>query len=477
MRRGRARTGFASLRALAASVQRDRYVDLLRALAIAAVVLGHWLVTVISYDQRGRPVGRSALEDLTWAHPVTWLVQVMPVFFLVGGYANAASLRSMWQRGGDSVDWLQGRSSRLLRPTSTLVLVLVAAAVAARWFGVPPAQVRMVVWFCTIPLWFLAAYLAVVLLAPVTYALHRRFGVAVPLVLVVAVAAGDLARLTDHDALATGSFLSGWLAMHQTGYAWRDRCAGPQPPGPHRPDASAASPRRFARMWLPATRRGALALLAGGLAALVGLTLLGPYPVSMINVPGERLHNMSPPSLALLSLATAQLGLILALADPARRWLARPRPWLVVIAINSVVLTIFLWHVAAAALLIGSLDALGVLPTPAVGSVAWLLWRLPWLLMLVVVLALLVAIFGRVEWRGAGRTRRPPRAVARALARPVPRTGLTVAGFVAVIGGLLANSTAPKDAPVPLGIPAVALVGYLAGAALLRLLRAVASAR
>lgn len=474
---GRVRAGVASLRALAAAIQHDRYVDLLRALAITAVVLGHWLVTVISYDQRGRPVGRSALEDLTWAHPVTWLVQVMPVFFLVGGYANAASLRSTWGRGGDSIDWLQSRSGRLLRPTSTLVLVLAAAAVVARWFGVPPTQVRMVVWFCTIPLWFLAAYLAVVLLAPVTYALHRRFGVAVPLVLVGGVAAGDLARLAGHDALASGSFLFGWLAMHQAGYAWRDRCAGPQPPGPPRRNASTASPRRVARMWLPATRRGALALFAAGLAVLLVLTLVGPYPISMINVPGERLHNMSPPSLALLSLATAQLGLILALADPARRWLTRQRPWLVVIAINSVVLTIFLWHVAAAALLIGLLDALGLLPTPAVGSVAWLLWRLPWLLLLVVVLAPLVAVFGRVEWRGAGRTRRPPRVVARVLARPVPRTGLTVVAFVAVIGGLLGNSTASSDVPAPLGIPTMALVGYLAGAALLRMLRAVGSAR
>lgn len=58
------------------------------------MALGHWLVTVISYDQRGRPVGHSALEDLAWARPATWLVQVMPIFFLVGGYANAASLRS-----------------------------------------------------------------------------------------------------------------------------------------------------------------------------------------------------------------------------------------------------------------------------------------------------------------------------------------------------------------------------------------------
>src|SRR5688500_18590498 len=175
----------------AAPARRDRYVDLLRAVAITAVVIGHWLVTVISYDPQGRLTGRSALVDLPWAQPATWLVQVMPVFFLVGGYANAASLRSVWRRGGDAVDWLQDRSGRLVRPPTLLVLALAVAALAARWLGADASQVRVVVWFCTIPLWFLAAYLAVVVLTPVTYALHRRYGVAVPLLLVALVAAGD----------------------------------------------------------------------------------------------------------------------------------------------------------------------------------------------------------------------------------------------------------------------------------------------
>lgn len=440
---------------------RDRYVDLLRAGAIVAVVAGHWLVTVISYDPQGRLTGRSALGELSWARPVTWLVQVLPIFFLVGGYANAASLRSRWRRGGDSVGWLADRSGRLVRPTTVLVLLLTVAATVASARGADPALVRTVIWFATVPLWFLAAYLAVVLLAPVSYALHRRYGLVVPAVLVALVAAGDAARLAGRETLATGSFLFGWLAIHQLGYAWRDRCAAPgaTPPGVNR----------------LISRPGALALLLGGMVALLAGTLLGPYPISMINVPGERLHNMSPPSLALLSLAAAQFGLILLLAEPARRWLRRARVWQAVVGINAVILTIFLWHVTAAILLIGALDALGWLPTPAVGSAGWLFWRIPWLLMLTVVLAGLVAVFGRVEWRGARRLPTPPgwppAGLVRALTRRSVRAVLVVAGFGAVVAGLLANAATPKQAPEPLGLPVSALVAYLAGAALLRLLR------
>ncbi|NED58641.1 acyltransferase, partial [Micromonospora aurantiaca] len=85
----------------------------------------------------------------------------------------------------------------------------------------------------------------------------------------------------------------------------------------------------------------------------------------------ERLDNAAPPSLALMAAAATQLGLILLLRRPAGRRLRRSGPWQAVLAVNAVVLTLFLWHLTAAVLLVGLLDALGVLPTPPVGSAAW----------------------------------------------------------------------------------------------------------
>ncbi|RKR86787.1 acyltransferase-like protein [Micromonospora pisi] len=450
--------------------ERERYLDLLRALAIAAVVIGHWLIIVIDYDPAGRLTGRSALVDIPAGRPGTWLFQVMPIFFLVGGYANAASLSSHRRRGGRAVDWLLDRNARLLRPTTTLILVLACAALVARLLGAEAGQVRQVIWFATIPLWFLTAYLAAVALTPVTYALHRRFGLAVPLVLLVLVAAGDVARLTGPRETASGSFLFGWLAIHQLGYAWRDARTG------------AGRGNGLRRTRLPMGRRVGVVLLVGGFAALLLLTLVGPYPVSMVNLPRQRVQNMSPPSLALIANGTWQLGLILLLRARAEHWLRRPRPWLVVVAANAVVLTVFLWHITAAVLLVGALDAAGALPTPTVGTGAWWLWRLPWLVALAVVLAILVAVFSPIEIRGGRRSRifanRIPTLggagrgrVAAVVFRPVPRTTLTGLALTAVIAGLLDNSLTAKDAPEPLGLPGAALVSYLAGAAVLRWLR------
>ena len=351
---------------------RERYVDLLRALAITMVVLGHWGVTAVGYDD-GRPAGHSALADLRWAWPLTWVAQVMPVFFLVGGYANAASLAARRHRGGSAAGWLVDRSARLVRPTTVLLLVLAAGAGIATLRGADPAQVRTVVWFATIPLWFLVAYVAVVALTPPMYALHRRFGLAVPVALVVLVALGDLGRLLGPAALADGNYLFGWLAVHQLGFAWYD--------------AAHAGTRGLFRRGLPLSGRAGALLLGGGLVALVLLTTVGPYPVAMLHIPGERLDNAAPPSLALMAAAATQLGLILLLRRPAGRRLRRSGPWQAVLAVNAVVLTLFLWHLTAAVLLVGLLDALGVLPTPPAGSAAWWAWRVPWLLALAAVLA------------------------------------------------------------------------------------------
>jgi len=84
-------------------MERNRYEDLLRVVAIGSVVLGHWLLISVTYRD-GRLSGPDALDYIAWGRWVTWLFQVIPVFFfffffflllllllLVGGYVNARS--------------------------------------------------------------------------------------------------------------------------------------------------------------------------------------------------------------------------------------------------------------------------------------------------------------------------------------------------------------------------------------------------
>ena len=71
---------------------RNRYVDFLRAASIAVVVLGHWLVAA-PYLSGGEIVPGHMLGLAPWTQWLTLGMQVMPIFFLVGGFANAVA----WQ--------------------------------------------------------------------------------------------------------------------------------------------------------------------------------------------------------------------------------------------------------------------------------------------------------------------------------------------------------------------------------------------
>jgi hypothetical protein len=426
---------------------RRRELDLLRAAAIGAVVLGHWLIVTVERTSDGQLTGFSSLPALPEAHALTWLFQVMPVFFLVGGAANAISWTRRRTRGWTATSWLLDRSARLFPPVTMFLLVVAGCAAVARLLGVPPDAVARAVALVD---------LTVTALTPLTHRLHERYGLAVPLTLVAGVAIGDVLRLATGDELtAAGSFAFGWIAIHQVGYAWHD-----------------------GTLRLGTWR--AVTLVVVGLGALLLLTGPGPYPVSMVTVSGAAIQNSSPPTLALLALAATQLGLVALVARWTRRWLARRRPWTLVVAVNTVVLTVYLWHLVAALVGAYALDAFGLLPSSDPGTVGWWLGRVPWLVALAAVLAVLVVLLVPVETRAAAR-RSPSGAVdgrraraAAGLAASLARTGPVVGAYAAAVAGLLWLTVAGDTGGLrgPLAIPAGALVLVLGSAAVLRFGRA-----
>src|SRR5579864_6012542 len=77
---------------------RDRYMDGLRALSLLVVVAWHWVFTVISWHHgphAGNPIGSA---PGLWA--LTWGLQVMPLFFFVGGFAHLRTWESVERSGG-----------------------------------------------------------------------------------------------------------------------------------------------------------------------------------------------------------------------------------------------------------------------------------------------------------------------------------------------------------------------------------------
>ncbi|WOQ18292.1 acyltransferase [Raineyella sp. W15-4] len=349
-------------------------VDLARALAILVVVWFH-----LSYFQLAMTMGPDRQPQLTltmrtvglagWVG--SWFLQVMPLFFVAGGFANVQVVDRVVREGRTYGLYLAERARRLIGPLTVYVGFVTIVATVLAWVG----QLRTAEYLslmATRVLWFISAYLVIVLLAPSMVRAHDRWGLRVPIVLLA------LALLVDAAGFLTGepevrelNHLFVWLFAHQLGIG-------------------------YARGWL---RRGpirrSLLIIAGAAAGIVALLRLVPYPAAAVGVGDQDTSNLVPPTTPMALLALAEFAL-LALAehyfgDRLRRAARLQR---VLAVVNALAMTIYLWHIPIIAAAVGLL----LLPSMAVGHPIPFLLSTPmyWLLS-IPLLILLVPLISRVE--------------------------------------------------------------------------------
>ncbi len=356
---------------------RNRYVDLVRLVAILVVVVGHWLDTTILITD-GKPVGESALAVVGYLRWLTLLLQVMPLFFLAGGYAAAASWPSWTARGGRWAGWTHGRLARLLRPTSWFVAIMATLAAAALLLRFDPSVLAQAGWGVALQLWFLPVYMLLLVLAAPLLAAWNRIGWPLLAIAVGLMAGVDVLLRTGHlEVVGWASYLLAPAAGFVLGMAWR-----------------AGTLRN---------RAVPIAMLIGGGLALLVLVTVFDYPPWMIGVPGEPTSNTAPPNLALMAYSAAQIGGVLLLEPPLRRWLQRPRVWTAVIRGNAVIMTLYLWHMVPVLVLAPLLIVARLLPGPQAGTLAWWGTQVLWIAALALLLAGLVSLVGRFELPRPGR--------------------------------------------------------------------------
>jgi len=402
----------ASIRRVAAATppDRNRVVDALRAASILVVVFGHWLMAAVTVES-GELVPGHLLILADWTHPLTWVFQVMPVFFLVGGYANGLSWRSARRRDEGYGIWLRARLRRLALPVVPLLLFWTAGGWLGLRLGLDWEVLQLASQVALVPTWFLAAYVVIVTIAPVGLWIWERWGW-------WSIATGlALAGLCDFlsislDIVPVGflNYLLVWGTVHQIGYAWLDGTID--------------------ELWKRA-------IMAGfGLIGTLLLVGIGPYPVAMVGLDTTEITNSYPPRVTLAFLGMFQSGLALMLEKPLQRLMERRGIWTFVVGVSARIMTLYLWHLTAMVIVIGiSLAAggLGLGAEPLSG--VWWLTRPVWFLVLGAMTVGLVAVFGRFETPMKDLRPAPP------WWRPV----LAVLGICAGLGLLAAIGIADDD--------------------------------
>lgn len=380
--------------------RRDLTLDLARVFCVLLVVMIHLLEVGVGVDAHGGIVVTRPLEHQPWFDAVTWVLQIMPLFFVVGGFAGMTAWRSLRRRGGTAADFVRNRVLRLAQPALPLFVFYVVALGVAALVGAPHALVQSVAVGAGSPLWFIAAYTVCQALVPALATWHERNRWAPLLVLLAGVVVVDVLRFTagghldfayagidvrlDGEALGLLNMLFVWPLIQQFGFWYADG-------------------------WFDRRRWWQLALIGlGAWATLFPLVFAGPYSPDMLT-------NLNPPTLPLVALGLSQ-ACALRLLKPLLGRLMRTRgAKAVVVLAGTRLMTIYLWHLPVIIALAGvALLIPGASPEP--GSAAWWWTRIPVYLVVLGLLFALSLLVGRFE---------APREVG-----PTPPTGIVALAAV-----------------------------------------------
>lgn len=359
--------------------KRDLTLDLARVFCVLLVVVIHLLFIGVGRNAEGELVISRPLEEQPWFAGVTWAGQIMPLFFVVGGFASLAAWRSSVRRGGTAADYVKTRVLRLAQPSLPLFLFYVVVIGGATLLAIAPELVGTVVEGAGSPLWFIAAYCLCQAVVPVMARLHARAAAPTLAVLLLGVVIVDAARYgSGVTQLGYLNMLFVWLLVQQTGFWYADG-------------------------WFTRRAWWQLVLIAAACyAALVPLTTFGPYNTDM-------LVNLNPPTLPLVLLGLAQACVLRLLRPALARLMATHAARAVVFLVGTRLMTIYLWHLPVIIIVAGlGLLIPGASPEPA--SPAWWWSRILVYLLVLGILFALSFLVGRWEQpRELGAT--PPEGV------------------------------------------------------------------
>lgn len=397
---------------------RDLTLDLARVGCVVLVVVVHVLFTGVGVDDAGGLVIERTVEAQPWFAVASWIANIMPLFFVVGGFAARAGWRSATARGGTADDFVRVRLARLARPAVPVLLFFTLALAVARGLGLDPALVDTVAIGVGSPLWFIGAYMVAQALAPWMIQWHERSPGMTLLVLLLGALATDIVRLVvgiyglgldriggngygfGHEFFGLPNVLFVWLFAQQLGFALHDGWFARRSP------------------WQLA------GIVAAGYGAVWALVYFGDYSWSM-------LANQWPPTAPLAVLAVVQAAAF-TLVRPALAAVMRTRSAQVVLfLLGSRLMTIYLWHLPVIMILTG-VQLLLPLPMPAPGDAVWWWTRVPFtLLVIAVVLVLSLGLVRFERAPKAGPARVPGRAatVAAVILFAVPPLGISAYGL------------------------------------------------
>jgi hypothetical protein len=287
-------------------------MSLLRILSLTGIVLGESLLAFVMRDDM----------EPAWAWPFTWLLQLVPLFFLAGGHSNLLAWRAV---EGHYVTYVASRVGWLIRPVLAFVIAWLVVPLSLELLRAPETAVAEFSRLIVQPLWLLGLYLLVVAATPLMHRLHKTLPVVTPLALLAGVVGLGFVggSLAAHVGGVLVAMLFAQLAFHYAdGNLWR----------------------------IP--RPVLLGVAAAAFAGLVLLTVFGAQPKLQLAEPTG--YAAFAPSVAgVLLIGIVQTALVALPRERGLRALSTSAPARVAAVVRAAPMTVYLVYLCAMLVLEG----------------------------------------------------------------------------------------------------------------------------
>ena len=318
------------------SISRERFIDFLKTFGLLLLIINSISFLNIYYSG-----GEYFIINKSYSYSnitfLTWFTVGLPIFIFSMGFTNLIAWYSNVGRDGSQWNYLVDRINSLLGPVLVLIFVVsVGLNILLRTNLIPDYLtttedgVISLVEFTLWPLWLVSIYMVMVMFAPLTIYLHKKypystlalFALATVLIdiIEVAILLNFIEIVINYSYVQVFKYLFFWLTIHQLGYFYAD---------------------------------GKIQMLSKKIYFLFSLVFYGflyfivfKYKI-FLNFANYRLSSISnedPPSAFYLVVSLAFIFLLISLQKFLEKLMNNRKVWLIFSHIHSNIYTLYLWH-------------------------------------------------------------------------------------------------------------------------------------
>jgi len=324
------------------SISRERFIDFLKTFGLLLLVFNSFSFLNINYSGGEYLIINNSFSSSNFSI-VTWFTVGLPIFIFSMGFTNLIAWYSNVGRDGSQWNYLADRINSLLGPVLVLIFavsislnVLLRSNLIPNYLTTTEDGIISLVEFTLWPLWLVSIYMVMVMFAPLTIYLHKKYPYPTLVILVLVTIFIDIVEVPiNYSYIQVFNYLFFWLAIHQLGYFYAD---------------------------------GKIQMFKKSIYFLFSVVLYGflYYQVffneKVINFANYRLNSVSnedPPSAYYLIASFAFLFLLISLQKFFVKLLNNRKVWLIFSHIHSNIYTIYLWHlISLVIVLLFNLDTL-----------------------------------------------------------------------------------------------------------------------